>query len=232
MNKALFLRRFAGAVFVAAVVCTSVVWLSTEAGSAPEEKTIGSLWSPSAIQEFRMDFIKNFKRIGLNTTHGDAAFLRITIQSARLKRGIEVGTATGFGAVNMGMGFERTGGHLYTLEIDPEMARKARDNIKQVGLEKTVTVVEGDALKTISQLEGKFDFVFLDALKQDYLKYFTACLPMLKQGAVIVADNVIKHARPMRNFLEAMEKDPDYDMVIIRCSEEKGDGMALIYKIK
>jgi predicted O-methyltransferase YrrM len=124
------------------------------------------------------------------------------------------------------------GGHLYTLEVDPAMARTASENIQKMGLEKTVTVIEGDALKTISQLEGKFDFIFIDAVKSDYLKYFLACLPLLEPGAVIVGDNVIRYAHSMRDFLDAMEEDSDYAMVIIRCSEEKGDGMAVIYKIK
>ncbi len=67
--------------------------------------------------EFRERFVKNFQRTSLNTTEGDAMMLRILVESARAKRGIEVGSATGFGAVNMGIAFERTGGHLYTLEV-------------------------------------------------------------------------------------------------------------------
>jgi predicted O-methyltransferase YrrM len=65
--------------------------------------------------EFRNQFVKNFKRLGLNTTVGDAMMLRILVEGTRARRGIEVGSATGFGAINMGIGFERTGGHLYTL---------------------------------------------------------------------------------------------------------------------
>lgn len=180
----------------------------------------------------REEFIKNFKRIGLNTTPGDAMMLRILVEASNAKRGVEVGTATGYGAINMGVGFERTGGHLYTIDIDPNMVKIARENIKKAGLEKTVTVIEGDALKVLPTLEGEFDFVFIDALKRDYLKYFQAISPKLKKGAVIVADNVIKSEKEMKDFLEFMEKNPDYDKVIIRASMEKGDGMAIYYKIR
>ncbi|MHC4171074.1 MAG: O-methyltransferase, partial [Planctomycetota bacterium] len=114
--------------------------------------------------EFRKDFIKNFKRTGLNTTPGDAMMLRILVESARLRRGVEVGSASGFGAINMGIAFERNGGHLYTLEIDPDTVKVCRNNIKKMGLDNTVTCIEGDALKTLPKLEGKFDFVFLDAV--------------------------------------------------------------------
>jgi predicted O-methyltransferase YrrM len=112
------------------------------------------------------------------------------------------------------------------------MVKKARVNIEKMGLERSVTVVEGDALKVIPKLEGKFDFVFLDAVKKDYFNYFKALRPMLKPGAVIIADNVIRSGNQMKDFLDAMEKDPDYDMVILRCSMEKGDGVALIYKLR
>jgi len=182
--------------------------------------------------EFREQFIKNFKRTPLNTTVGDAMMLRILVESARLKRGIEVGSATGFGAINMGIAFERTGGHLYTLEIDPRMVRACRENIEKVGLGRTVTCIEGDALKTLPKLEGRFDFVFIDAVKRDYMKYFKLIEPKLKVGAVIVADNVIRSAGAMKDFLDYIQNDPKYDTVIIRASMEKNDGMSVSYKIK
>jgi predicted O-methyltransferase YrrM len=182
--------------------------------------------------EFRNRFIKNFRRTSLNTTVGDAMMLRILIESMKAKRGIEVGSATGFGAVNMGIGFERTGGHLYTLEIDPRMVNACRDNLKKVGLEKTVTCIEGDALKTLPTLEGKFDFVFIDALKRDYFKYLKLIEPKLKPGAVIVGDNVIRSAGAMKDFLDYIQQSPDYDTVIIRASMEKNDGMSVSYKIR
>ena len=182
--------------------------------------------------EFRERFIKNFQRTSLNTTEGDAMMLRILVESAGAKRGVEVGSATGFGAINMGIAFERTGGHLYTLEIDPQSVKECRENLKKVGLEKTVTCIEGDALKILPSLEGKFDFVFIDAVKQDYLKYFKIIEPKLKPGAVIVGDNVIRSARAMKDFLDYIQESPNYDTVIIRASMEKKDGMSVSYKIK
>ena len=182
--------------------------------------------------EFRNEFIKNFQRTGLNTTAGDAMMLRILVESSGAKRGIEVGSASGFGAVNMGIAFERTGGHLYTLEIDPQSAKETRDNLQKVGLENTVTCIEGDALKTLPTLEGEFDFVFIDALKQDYLKYLKLIEPKLKPGAVVIGDNVIRSARAMKDFLDYIQNSPDYDTTTIRASMEKNDGMTISYKIR
>ncbi len=182
--------------------------------------------------EFRERFVKNFQRISLNTTEGGAMMLRILVESAGAKRGIEVGSATGFGAINMGIAFERTGGHLYTLEIDPQRVKECRENLKKVGLEKTVICIEGDALKILPTLEGKFDFVFIDAVKQDYFKYFKIIEPKLKPGAVIVGDNVIRSARAMKDFLDYIQESPNYDTVIIRASMEKKDGMSVSYRIR
>jgi predicted O-methyltransferase YrrM len=182
--------------------------------------------------EFRKNFIKSFQRTSLNTTAGDAMMLRILVESRKARRGIEVGSASGFGAINMGIAFERTGGHLYTLEIDPQSVKVCRDNLKKVGLENTVTCIEGDALKTLPRLEGEFDFVFIDAVKRDYLKYLKIIEPKLKPGAIVVGDNVIRSARAMKDFLDYMQESPDYDTVIIRASMEKNDGMSISYKIR
>jgi predicted O-methyltransferase YrrM len=188
--------------------------------------------NPATSDEARKKFIEEFKRIGLNTTPGDAMMLRILIQSGQAKRGVEVGSATGFGAVNMGIAFERTGGQLYTIDIDPQMVEATRDNLKKVGLEKTVTVIEGDALQVLPKLEGEFDFVFIDALKRDYFKYFKALEPKLKKGAVVVADNTIRSARDMQDYLDFMNNSPDWDTVTIRASMEKNDGMTISIKIR
>ena len=182
--------------------------------------------------EARRNFIKEFQRTGLNTTPEDAVLLRILVESRNAQRGIEVGSATGFGAMNMGIAFERTGGRLYTLEIDPKMVKACRENVEKMGLEKSVTCVEGDALKTLPALDGEFDFVFIDAVKKDYFKYFKLVEPKLKPGAIVVADNVIKSADAMKDYLDYIQISPDYDTVIIRASEEKGDGMSITYKIK
>lgn len=206
------------------VLCVGLVGCGViPAYSAAQDKT---------SREFREQFVKDFNRTGMDTTVGDAMMLRILVESARCKRGVEVGSFKGFGAINMGIGFERTGGHLFTLEIDPRRVKDCRENLKKVGLEKTVTCVEGDALKTLPTLQGEFDFVFIDAVKRDYLKYLKLIEPKLKPGAVIVADNVIRSAGAMKDFLDYIQKSPKYDTVIIRASMEKKDGLSVSYKIK
>jgi caffeoyl-CoA O-methyltransferase len=182
--------------------------------------------------EFRKNFLDNFPKNSLSTAPGDAMMLRILVESRSARRGIEVGAASGYGAINMGIAFERTGGHLYSLEIDPKAVDETRANLAKVGLEKTVTVMEGDALQTLAKLTGEFDFIFIDAAKNQYLGYLKAVESKLKKGAVVVADNVIKSERHMKDFLTYIQNSPDYETVIIRSSMDKGDGMLIGYKLR
>jgi predicted O-methyltransferase YrrM len=181
---------------------------------------------------FRKAFLEKFPWTEMCTTAEDATMLRILIESRGAKHGVEVGGNVGYGAIAMGIGFERSGGHLYSVEIDPANVRTARKNLETVGLAKTVTVIEGDALKVLPTLEAGIDFVFLDALKQDYLKYHKALEPKLTRNATVVADNVIVSARAMRDFLEYIQTSPDYDSVVIRASMHKNDGMLVAYKLR
>jgi predicted O-methyltransferase YrrM len=185
-----------------------------------------------AREASRNKFLAEFQRRGLDTAPEDARFLRILVASSGAKRGVEVGSFKGFGAMHMGMAFERNGGHLFTLEIDPKTAEECRANLRKVGLEKTVTCITGDALKTLPTLEGEFDFVFIDAKKDDYFKYFKLIEPKLKPGALIVADNTIRSAKAMPDYLDYVFKSPDYDSVTIRASLIKKDGMTVTHKIR
>jgi predicted O-methyltransferase YrrM len=182
--------------------------------------------------DYRQEFIARFERTRLNTTPGDAMMLRILVGGCGARRGVEIGAANGFGAINMGIAFERTGGHLYSLEIDPDRVRETRENLAKAGLEKTVTVIEGDALRTLAALEGGIDFAFIDAVKSDYLQYLQLIEPKLRPGAIVAADNAIVSAAQMAGYLDYVQTSPDYDTVIIRSSMEKGDGMAISYKIR
>jgi len=180
---------------------------------------------------FREKYLRDFRRVGMSTPHEDAMLLRILVECRKAQRGLEVGTASGHGSMHMGIGFERTGGKLITVDIDPKMVADARKNIAAVGLEKTVTVVEGDALKVLPKLEGELDFVFLDALKSDYFKYFKDVQGKLKGGAVVVAHNAISSARAMKDFLDFMGGDNGWEMVIVRTDNNR-DGMAVCYKVR
>ena len=203
------------------VLCVACLWAESAGDKAAIAKTAE-----------REKVIAGIEKLYISTPPEDALFLRILVQTRNAQRGIEVGSAAGFGAVNMGIGFERTGGHLYTIDISPKMVAKCRANVAKAGLSKTVTVIEGDALKVLPKLEGKYDFVFIDALKRDYFKYFKAVENKLKPGAVVVGHNAVRSANAMKDFLDYMKNSPDWEIVIVRACMSRKDGMAVCYKIR
>jgi len=182
--------------------------------------------------ESRARLLEQIPKNSLSSTLGDSMMLRVLIRNGNLKRGIEVGVAFGYGAIHMGIAFEQTKGTLTSIEIDPKRAETARRNVAAAGLDKTVNVVHGDALAVLPKLEGRYDFIYLDALKSDYLKYLKAIEPKLNKGAIVAADNVIVSARAMADFLAYVRSSPDYETVTIRASDEKGDGMLIAYKLR
>jgi len=214
------------------IVLTVALATLTGFSAMAEDDETPARRSGKELDAYRAEFIENFDWIQLNSTPGDAMMLRILVESSNAQRGVEVGTATGYGAIVMGLGFERNGGKLTTVDIDPDMVVKARENLAAVQLEETVNVVEGDALEVLPKIEGEIDFVYIDALKKDYMKYFKALEDNLVPGAVVVADNVIRSAGAMQDFLEYVAESEDYLSVTIRASDMKNDGMLVIHKLR
>ena len=163
----------------------------------------------------------------------DSILLRILAEAAQAKKGIEIGTGNGIAAINMGVAFERTGGTLQSIDGDSELASAALANIKAAKLEKTVTVTEGDALKILADLDGKYDFVHINGDKQNYLPCFKAIEDKLETGAIIVADNSLVDTDEIKDFLKHVAKPARYETVDLRPEDKKlKDGVLVIYKVK
>lgn len=147
----------------------------------------------------------------MNVPRADGEFLHDFILQHNYQRGLEVGTSNGYSAIWMGMALRRTGGKLITLEIDRRRAALARENFSEVGLGDVIELREGDALKIIPELEGPFDFVFIDAWKPDYIRYFRLLYPKVRPGGAILAHNVVSQAGAMQDFLQAIQNHPNLE---------------------
>src|SRR5213593_3132774 len=112
--------------------------------------------------------IKDADREQLAVSEEDGRFLRVLVAARGAKSVLEIGGASGYSAIWLGLGARETGGRVVTIEYDPQRSREAIENVKKAGLTDVVRVVPGDAFKEIPKLEGTFDFVFLDAWKPDY----------------------------------------------------------------
>jgi predicted O-methyltransferase YrrM len=165
----------------------------------------------------------------LAVSEEDGRFLRVVAASSAAKRALEIGAASGYSAIWIGLGLRATGGHLTTIEFDRARARMAEANVRRAGLSDVVTVVEGDAFAVLPRIEGEFEFVFLDAWKRDYKRFFEAVFPRLRPGGVLLAHNVVNKRAEMRDFLAAIENNPSLFTAIVRPS---GEGMSISYKLQ
>ena len=115
--------------------------------------------------------------------------LRILAESTKAKNVVEIGTGNGVSALWLCLGLKTTGGKLVTHEIDHKKVLLARANFKRAGVENLVTVVEGDAHRTVAQLKEPIDILFMDA-EEGNLDYLNQLLPLVRPGGLILADNM------------------------------------------
>jgi predicted O-methyltransferase YrrM len=165
----------------------------------------------------------------LAVSEEDGRFLRLMIATSGAKRALEIGGASGYSAIWMGHGLRATGGRLVTIEYDPTRARELADNIRRAGLTDVVEVVAGDAFEHIPKIGGSFDFVFLDAWKKDYKRFFDTVYPRLSARGLFVAHNVINKRNEMEDFIAAVQTHPSLWTTIVSPS---GEGMSVSMKTK
>jgi predicted O-methyltransferase YrrM len=173
--------------------------------------------------------IKSADTDQLAVSEEDGRFLRVMVASSGARRALEIGAAFGYSAIWIGLGLRQTGGHLTTIEYDAARAKKAADNIRRAGLADIVTVVPGDGFKAIPGIAGTFDFVFLDAWKRDYQRFFDLVFPRLTPRGLFLAHNVVNKQNEMRDFLGTIQNNPGLLTAIVTPS---GEGMSVSVKLE
>jgi caffeoyl-CoA O-methyltransferase len=124
----------------------------------------------------------------------EGRLLEFLVYALGARRVLELGTYSGYGSISMAAALP-AGGHIDTCEVSEEHAAVARHYIAEAGFSDRVTVHLGPALETIERLEGDFDFVFIDADKENYINYYEAVLPRLSERGLIAADNTLWSGR-------------------------------------
>lgn len=163
----------------------------------------------------------------LAVSEEDGRFLRTLVAARGAKRVLEIGGANGYSAIWIGLGLRETGGRMVTIEYDPKRARDAEANIRAAGLADIVQVIPGDAFGAIPKLAGTFDFVFCDAWKKDYQRFFDLVYPRLDRSGVFVAHNVVNKASEMGDFLTTLRTHPGILSAIVSPS---GEGVSVSVK--
>ncbi len=131
------------------------------------------------------------------------------IREIKPRRILEIGTLVGYSAILMGKELTAEA-ELVTIEIHADEAEVAKQNILLSHILPTVRVLAGDAKKVIPTLEGRFDMVFIDAEKSEYLQYLCLVEGKLHGGSVIAADNAGIFADEMRDYLDYVRSSGKY----------------------
>ena len=210
------------------LTCLTLVlsFITIDGGSAQNTPPAGSL-TPQIEAVLRS--IKAADKGQLAVSEEDGRFLRVLVAMRGAQSVLEIGAASGYSGIWLGLGAREIGGHVVAIEYDPQRAKEAADNIRKAGLDPVVRVIHGDAFAEIPRLPGTFDLVFLDAWKPDYKKFFDIVFPRLAPGAVFVAHNVVNKKSEMEPFLRTILTHPALFTTIVSPSSE---GMSVSYKTR
>jgi len=165
----------------------------------------------------------------LAVSEEDGRFLRVLVATRVAISVLEIGAASGYSGIWLGLGARESRGRVVSIEYDPQRAKEAAANIQKAGLTDVVRVVHGDAFKEIPKLQGTFDLVFLDAWKPDYKRFFDMVYPRLDPGGVFLAHNVVNKASEMEPFLKVIQNHPGLFTSVVSPGSE---GMSVSYKLR
>jgi caffeoyl-CoA O-methyltransferase len=183
----------------------------------------------------------NIPPISVSANQGK--FLQVMAKVCRAKKILEIGTLVGYSTIWMARALPKDG-KLVSLEFEPLHAKVARQNIERAGLSNLVDIRVGRALDLLPQIvsdkEGPFDMIFIDADKTPYKEYFEWALKVSHPGTLIIADNVVREGKVIdpnatdemvqgaRRFNAFLATVPEVTATIIQTVGSKmHDGMAL-----
>ena len=176
-------------------------------------------------------------------TANQGKLLELLTRIHKAKRVLELGTLGGYSTIWLARGVG-VDGTVVTLELDPDYAALAGENIARAALAERVDLRVGPALETLAAMhkagEGAFDLIFIDADKQSYPAYLEWSLKLSRAGTVLIGDNVVRSGgildptsedgviRGVRRFYELLADEPRVDATAIQMVGAKGhDGFAL-----
>jgi predicted O-methyltransferase YrrM/SAM-dependent methyltransferase len=186
---------------------------------------------PKTQAERKIAFIigqmdKDSSRRYANVSPSDGRCLRLLTEALDAKRVVEIGTSTGCSGLWFAMALRSTGGKLITHEIDADRIKMARKNFNRADVNDLITIIEGDAHKTIMQHTEPIDILFIDADKEGYTDYLNKLLPLVRPGGLILAHNINMQDKGISDYVKAVTTNPDLDTIFY----EEGDGLSITLK--
>ena len=143
-------------------------------------------------------------------------FINILAKNFKAPNILEIGTSYGYSAIWLGEAARSAGGRVTTLELQDYKSAYARKQSYKAGLSDFIQFKVGDALNLINALQDKFDFVLLDLWKDLYVPCLEAVFPRLNEGAIIVADNILRPGgEDVARYVRAVRAKPGIRSVLL-----------------
>ncbi len=134
------------------------------------------------------------------------SFLKLLLAIKKPKQILEVGTAIGFSALLMSE-YGPADCKITTIEKYEKRIPIAKDNFKKAGKDEQITLLEGDATEILKQLEGPYDFIFMDAAKGQYIHFLPDILRLMPEGGLLISDNVLQDGDVMESRYAVTRRD-------------------------
>ena len=172
------------------------------------------------------------------------SFLKVLLQIKKPTKILEVGTAVGFSALLMAK-YTPEDTRIVTIEKYEKRIPVAKANFQAAGMDHRITLLEGDALEILREMEDSFDFIFMDAAKGQYIHFYPEVMRLLAPEGILVSDNVLQVGdlieshfaverrnrtiyKRMREYLYVLKHDERLETSILPV----GDGAAVSHKMK
>ena len=153
-------------------------------------------------------------------------FYNILLKSINAKKILEIGMSVGYSGLwfaDAVMSNTQSDGQIITIDREKFKIDKATQNFGEAGVNSLIKIREGEARKILHEIKGEFgenyfDFIFIDADKESYIEYFDLCLPLVRNGGIIGADNILFPERfneMMADYLSHVRSNPSVQSVTV-----------------
>jgi len=170
----------------------------------------------STLEKLRkVDIAPEDRMLAITKETGELLNMILRLKNA--KNMLEVGTSTGYSTIWCAEAIYKQSGKIITIEQNPNKIKRAKENFQKAGIADTITIKKGLAMQILRELNLQkeykdfFDFVLIDADKENVIEYFDLILPMVSAGGVIITDNMLypeKYKQDIKKFSDYLKKNP------------------------
>jgi len=173
----------------------------------------------------------------LAITKETGELLNMILRLKNAKNMLEVGTSTGYSTIWCAEAICEQSGKIITIEQNPNKIKRAKENFQKAGIADAITIKKGLAIRILRELNLQkeykdfFDFVLIDADKENVIEYFDLILPMVSAGGVIITDNMLypeKYKQDMKSFSDYLKENPKLRTI----TTPIGNGEEITMKLK